>query len=56
MYEIIDKESLHKEYHPTKELYDDTTNYLKNENIDYKDIKVYSVDTMLDNFPILMKY
>lgn len=50
MYETINKEALHKEYHPTKELYDDTTNYLKNENIDYKDIKVYSVDTIAGQF------
>ncbi len=50
MYETINKELLHKEYHPTKELYDDTTNYLKNENIDYKDIKVYSVDTIACQF------
>lgn len=50
MYETINKESLHKEYHPTKTLYDKTTNYLKNENIDYKDIKVYSVDTIIGQF------
>lgn len=50
MYETINKESLHKEYHPTKTLYDRTTNYLKNENIDYKDIKVYSVDTIIGQF------
>ena len=29
MYEEINKESLHKEYHPTKKLYDTTINYLK---------------------------
>ena len=50
MYETINKDSLHKEYHPTKELYDATTNYLKNGNIDYKDIKVYSVDTIAGQF------
>ena len=50
MYETINKESLHKEYHPTKELYDTTTNYLINENINYKDIKVYSVDTIAGQF------
>ncbi len=50
MYKTINKESLHKEYHPTKKLYDATTNYLKNENIDYKDIKVYSVDTIAGQF------
>ena len=50
MYEAINKESLHKEYHPTKKLYDTTINYLKNENIDYKDIKVYSVDTIAGQF------
>ena len=50
MYETINKDSLHKEYHPTKELYDITTNYLNNENIDYKDIKVYSVDTIAGQF------
>lgn len=50
MYEAINKESLHKEYHPTSELYNATTNYLRNENIDYKDIKVYSVDTIAGQF------
>lgn len=50
MYETINKESLHKEYHPTKELYEVATNYLKNENINYKDIKVYSVDTIVGQF------
>ena len=50
MYETINKESLYKEYHPTRELYDITTNYLNNENIDYKDIKVYSVDTIAGQF------
>ena len=50
MYETINKESLHKEYHPTKELYDATINYLKNENINYKDVKVYSVDTIAGQF------
>lgn len=50
MYETINMESLHKEYHPTKKFYDTTTNYLKNENIDYKDIKVYSVDTIASQF------
>lgn len=50
MYETINKKSLHKEYHPTYELYDATTNYLKNENIDYKDIKVYSADTIAGQF------
>jgi len=50
MYETINKKSLHKEYYPTKELYDATTNYLKNENINYKDIKVYSVDTIVGQF------
>ena len=33
MYETINKESLHKEYHPIGELYNATTNYLRNENI-----------------------
>lgn len=50
MYETINKESLHKEYHPTRELYETTTNYLNDENIDYKDIKVYSVDTIAGQF------
>ena len=50
MFETINKDSLHKEYHPTKELYDATRNYLKNENICYKDIKVYSVDTIAGQF------
>ena len=50
MYETINKDSLHKEYHPTKELYDATTKYLKNGNIDYKDIKIYSVDTIAGHF------
>ena len=50
MYETINKESLHKEYHPTKELYDATTNYLNNEKINYKDIKIYSVDTIAGQF------
>lgn len=50
MFETINKDSLHKEYHPTKKLYDTTTNYLKNENIVYKDIKVYSVDTIAGQF------
>ncbi len=50
MYEAINKESLHKEYHSTSELYNATTNYLRNENIDYKDIKVYSVDTIAGQF------
>ena len=50
MYETINKESLHKEYHPTRELYDVTTNYLNNETINYKDIKVYSVDTIAGQF------
>ncbi len=50
MYETINKESLHKESHPTKELYETTTNYLKNENINHKDIKVYSIDTIVGQF------
>lgn len=50
MYETINKGSLHKEYHPTRELYDVTTNYLRNENIDYKEIRVYSVDTIAGQF------
>ena len=50
MYETINKDLLHKEYHPTKKLYDTTTNYLINENIVYKDIKVYSVDTIAGQF------
>lgn len=50
MFETINKDSLHKEYHPTKKLYDTTTNYLKNENIVYKDIKVYSVDNIAGQF------
>ena len=50
MYETISNGSLHKEYHPTMKLYNDTINYLKNENIDYKDIKVYSVDTIAGQF------
>ena len=50
MYETINKESLHKEYHPTKESYETTTNFLKNENINHKDIKVYSVDTIVGQF------
>ena len=50
MQERINKDSLHKEYHPTKKLYDTTTNYLKKENIVYKDIKVYSVDTIAGQF------
>ena len=50
MYETINKESLQKEYHPTRELYDVTTNYLKNKKIDYKDIKVYSIDIITGQF------
>lgn len=50
MYETINNELLHKEYHPTKELYATTTSYLKNENIDYKDIKVNSVNTIAGQF------
>lgn len=50
MYETINKESLHKEYHPTKELYEATTKYLKNQNINYKVVKVYSVDTIVGQF------
>ena len=50
IYETINKQSLHKEYHPTKGLYDATTTYLKNENIDWKEIKVYSVDTIAGQF------
>ena len=50
MYETINKESLHTEYYPTKELYDVTTNYLNKENIHYKDIKVYSIDTIAGQF------
>ena len=50
MYETINKKSLHKEYHPTKKFYDTTTNYLNNENIEFKDIKVYSVDTIAGQF------
>lgn len=50
MYEAINKESLHKEYHPTKELYDTTIDFLNNENINYKNINVYSVDTIAGQF------
>lgn len=50
MYEKINKNSLNKEYHPTKELYDTTIDFLNNEKINYKDIKVYSVDTIAGQF------
>ncbi len=50
MYETINQESLHKEYHPTKTLHNATINYLKNENIKYKDIKVYSIDTIIGEY------
>ncbi len=50
MYETINKNSLHKEYHPTKKLYNRTINYLKNNSIDYKDVKVYSIDTIIAEF------
>ncbi len=50
MYETIHKESLHKEYHPSKKFYDLTILNLEKEKINYKDEKIYSVDTIVGQF------
>ncbi len=50
MYETINTESLHKEFYPTKDLYEITTHYLKRENYTYKDSKVYSLNTIVGQF------
>lgn len=50
MFDTINKSSIHDEYHPTMNLYNNTVDYLKTNNISYKDVKVYSVDTIAGQF------